>query len=62
MRAPPPPYAHTIRPAYLLPTGDPTIFITTRHGKGGHSGLGGQLSARPYSTSPTKSAMANLEN
>ena len=44
MRAPPPPYAHTIRPAYLLPTGDPTIFITTRHGKGGHSGLGGQLS------------------
>ena len=62
MRAPPPPYAHTIRPAYLLPTGDPTIFITTRHGKVGKWGWGGQLSARPYSTSPTKSAMANLEN
>ena len=40
--------------------GDLRFFTTTRHGKGGHSGLGGQLSARPYSTSPTKSAMANL--
>ena len=28
--------------------------------KGGHSGVGGQLSARPYSTAPTKRAMANL--
>ena len=28
--------------------------------KGGHSGVGGQLSARPYSTAPTKCAMANL--
>ena len=38
------------------------FFIMVWHEKGEHSGVGGQLSARPYSTSPTKSAMANLEN
>ena len=33
-----------------------------RRGKGGHLRVGGQLSASPYSTSPTKNAIANLAN
>ena len=38
------------------------IFITSRYGKGGHSRVGGQLAARPYSTSPTKNTTANFAN
>ena len=30
--------------------------------KGGYSWVGGQLAARPYGTSPTKRAIANLAN
>ena len=29
---------------------------------GGHSRVGGQLTARPYSIAPTKNAIANLDN
>ena len=33
-----------------------------RHRSGGYLGVGGKLSARPYSTAPTKIAIANLAN
>ena len=42
--------------------GDINRKATCHVGKGGHSGVGGQLSGRPYSTSPTESTIANLEN
>gem|GEM_PF-1786615 len=52
-------HAHTIQG--LCKTNG-KFFITIRRRKGGHSGVGGQLSACLYSISPTKSAIANLDN
>ena len=40
--------------------GTPRRYKRQRARQGRHSGVGGQLSARPYSIAPTKSAMANL--
>ena len=48
--------------AHTMPPGRPTVVITSRHGKGGHSRVGGQLAARPYSTTPTKNTTANFAN
>ena len=39
---------------------DAAPLIATRRWLGRALGVGGQLSARPYSTAPTKRAMANL--
>ena len=48
--------------AHTMPPGRPTVVITSRHGKGGHSRVGGQLAARPYSTTPTKNTTADFAN
>ena len=39
---------------------DAAPLIATQRWLGRGLGVGGQLSARPYSTAPTKRAMANL--
>ena len=48
--------------AHTIPPGRPTVVITSRHGKGGHSRVGGQLAACPYSTTPTKNTTADFAN